>query len=109
MRKQTGKASKPKLAVPTAKRAISLVKRRLPRKIKPAVCVSTAEFQPATFCWHLPVQLVCPDIGPIHIIGDVYLHAATGQFLGLPKAGELRCRALDRAKILGLIEEAEAL
>lgn len=99
-------AALPELAVPTADRAISLVNGWLLREVGTAVHVSQAIFRAATYCWHLPVLLAYPDIGPVGVIGDVYLHAATGQFLGLPDAAEIQRRAEDRAKVCGLDEEA---
>lgn len=97
----------PALAVPDAERAISLVNGWLHRDVGSAVNVSRASFNATSYCWHLSVQLAYPDTGPVGEIGDVYLHAATGQFVGLPEAEDLQQRALALAEAHGLIEELE--
>jgi hypothetical protein len=104
---QTTVAVLPELAVPNAERAISLVNGWLQRKIGTAVHVSQATYRPATYSWHLPVLLAYPDTGPVGVIGDVFVHAVTGQFVGLPEAEELKRRALALAEARGLIETDE--
>ena len=94
----------PEMAVPTAERAISLVNGWLHDEISTAVNVSQAHFNAVTYCWHLPVQLAFPDTGPVAVIADIYLHAATGQFVGLVEAGELQRRAESLAVALGLLD-----
>jgi hypothetical protein len=89
----------PKLAAPTAKRAISIVNYWLRNEEATLVRVRQATFNPATYCWHLPVQLSRSKAGAI-MFGDIYLHAATGQFLGCPSAEELQQRATALAEIL---------
>lgn len=93
----------PSLAVPTASDAMSKVNGWLHRKIGFAVNVSQATFDPITYAWHLPVQLAFPDTGPVGIIGDIFLHAGTGQFVGAADAAVLRQRAEHLADSLGLL------
>lgn len=97
----------PQLAVPSAAQAISVVNRWLHGKIGTAVNTSQASFHFDTYCWHLPIQLAYPDTGPVGVIGDVYLHAATGQFIGRPDADDLKQRAVVMAEKYGLIEDAD--
>jgi hypothetical protein len=98
----------PKLAVPDEESAIAVVNRWLHTDVGTAVNVSRAYFDAATFCWHLPVQLAYPDTGPVGVIGDVFVHAATGQFIGLPAAEDLEQRAIALAYAHGLVEEEAA-
>lgn len=58
-----------------------------------ALNVSSAIFDAETFCWHLPVYLAYRITGPIGIVGDVYLHAVTGAFVGVPTPEDLQQRA----------------
>lgn len=83
----------PRFAVPTAQEAVARVNRWLHREIGTAVHAASATFDPATFYWHLPLELAYGATGPLGVVGDVYLHAATGDFAGRPDAGELRRRA----------------
>ena len=83
----------PQLAARTAHEAIKQANRWLQREVGPAVQVATAVFDPATFYWHLPVELAYGVTGPLGVIGDLYLHAVTGVFAGAPQAAELRQRA----------------
>jgi hypothetical protein len=94
----------PELAVPTAERAIMLVNRWLQRETALLIHATEASFNPATYCWHLPVQLSFPDRGTIGVIGDVYLHAASGDFAGRPEPAELLARAEALAGAHGLLE-----
>lgn len=101
-------AVRPKLAVPDQESAIALVNRWLHTEVGMAVNASHADFNSATFSWHVPVQLAYPDTGPVGVLGDIFVNAATGNFLGLPAAEELEQRALVLAEALGLVEtEAE--
>jgi hypothetical protein len=104
-KEQTAAVTWPELAVPNAERAISIVNRWLHNEVAMLVHVSRANFIPDTYCWHLPVQLSYPDTGPLGVIGDVYLHAATGRFVGLPDADELLKRAEDMANAHGITAE----
>lgn len=97
----------PEMAVPDADRAISIVNRWLQTETGTAIHVSHATFNVATYCWHLPVLLAYPDTGPVGVIGDVYLQAATGQFVGLPDAEDLQRRAIALAEKCGLVETDE--
>ncbi len=100
-------ATLPAFAVPTADRAISLVNGWLLREVGTATHVSQATFNAVTYNWHLPVLLAYPDTGPIGVIGDVYVHALSGQFTGSPTAEELERRAIEMAEAHGLIEPDE--
>ena len=75
------------------------------REIGTALHVSQATFNPVTYYWHLPILLAYPDTGRVGVVGDVYLHAVTGQFAGLPEVAELERRALEMAEAHGLIEK----
>jgi hypothetical protein len=83
----------PQLAVPTEEDAIATVNRWLHREVGLALNTSTATFNSVTFCWHLPVHLAYGATGSLGIVGDIYLHAATGLFVGAPEASELQRRA----------------
>lgn len=85
--------SVPQLAVPTEEEAIAIVNRWLHREVGMALNTSNATFNATTFCWHLPVHLAYGATGSLGIVGDVYLHAATGFFAGAPLATELQARA----------------
>ena len=108
IQEQHGVVTLSEMVVPNDERAIAIVNRWLHTEVGTAVNVSQAEFNATTYCWHLPVQLAYPDTGPVGVIGDVYLHAVTGQLIGLPKAEELEQRAIAMAEAHGLIEEDEA-
>jgi hypothetical protein len=86
-------ASLPHLAAATEEEAIALVNRWLHRAVGMALNVSHATFNPETFCWHLPIHLAYGATGSLGIVGDVYVHAATGTFLGAPDATDLQHRA----------------
>ena len=91
----------PKLAISSEEDAISTVNLWLHREIGMALHATTAHFNRITFCWHLPIELAYATKGKIGIIGDIYLHAATGEFVGLPEADDLRERAENLAKSFG--------
>lgn len=93
--------------MPTAERAISIVNRWLHRDVAFLIHVSRAVFNSTTYCWHLPVVLAYPTTGQLGIIGDVYLHAATGQFVGRPTAEELQERATALANAHGFTAEKD--
>lgn len=94
----------PKLAVPTEEDAISAVNRWLHREVGFALNASDAAFNSATFCWHLPIHLAYGATGSLGVIGDIYLHAATGLFVGAPEATELQRRADALAAANGIEE-----
>ena len=96
--------SAPHLAVPTEEEAITTVNRWLHRDVGMALNVSHASFNAATFCWHLPVHLAYGATGSLGIVGDIYLHAATGFFVGAPTASELQERAEALAAANGIDE-----
>ena len=83
----------PQLAVPTANDAIEIVNRWLHREVGMAVHVTSARFDATTFYWHLPIELAYATHGTLGVVGDVYLHAATGAFAGRPDRDELTRRA----------------
>src|SRR5712691_5528550 len=85
--------SQPQLAAATEEEAIALVNRWLHREVGMALNVSCATFNPDTFCWHLPIHLAYGATGSLGIVGDVYVHAATGAFIGAPEATDLQRRA----------------
>lgn len=103
---QAAVSTLPELAIPTAERAISVVNRWLHTDVGFFIHVSRAVFNATTYCWHLPVELAYPTTGPLGVIGDVYLHAATGQFAGRPGVEELQQRAIAVAEAHGFAEEA---
>jgi hypothetical protein len=94
----------PQLAAATAEEAIALVNRWLHRDVGMALNVSSATFNPETFCWHLPIHLAYGATGSLGIVGDVYVHAATGAFLGAPEAADLQRRADALAAAHGIVE-----
>lgn len=95
------------LAVPDAEQAISIVNHWLHTDVAMLVHVSRAVFNPATRCWHLPVQLSYPRAGTLGIIGDIFLNARNGQFVNRPEAEDLQERAVALAKTHGFGEEED--
>lgn len=100
--RNTNALSHPHLAVPTAEDAIALVNRWLHREVGMALHVSTAHFDPMTFCWHLPIELAYAACGTLGVVGDAYVHAATGTFAGCPEATDLLKRAETLAAACGI-------
>ena len=92
----------PQLAVPTAEEALAVVNRWLHREVGMALHASAAHFDHTTFCWHLPIELAYAARGTLGIVGDVYLHAATGTFAGRPEAKDLMSRAEAVAAACGI-------
>jgi hypothetical protein len=92
----------PQLAVPTAHEALTLVNRWLHRDVGMAVHAITAHFDPVTFCWHVPRELAYASHGTLGVVGDVYLHAATGAFVGCSADEELIRRAEALATVYGI-------
>ena len=86
-------AVRPQFAVPTAHEAVARVNRWLHREIGTAVHAAEATFDPSSFYWHVPIELAYGATGPLGIVGDVYIHAATGDFAGRPNTEDLRQRA----------------
>jgi hypothetical protein len=89
----TAFGDKPQIAIPTETEAIATTNRWLHREIGLALHAVRTTFDDASFCWHLRVELAYPDQAPLGVIGDLYLHALTGAFLGGPNPAELRQRA----------------
>lgn len=94
----------PRLAVETAEDAIAAINRWLHREVGMALNVDTAEFNPKTFCWHLPVNLAYGSTGRLGVVGDIYLHAGTGEFVAAPSAADLQQRAEELAAACGIAE-----
>jgi hypothetical protein len=94
----------PQLAVPLEEDAIAEVNRWLHREVGFALNTSSATFNSTTYCWHLPIHLAYGATGSLGIVGDVYLHAATGEFVGAPEATELQRRAEALAAAHGIEE-----
>ena len=92
----------PQLAVPTAHEAVAIVNKWLHGDIGMAVHATTAHFDRATFYWHVPIELAYASHGTLGVVGDVYLHAATGAYAGQPAAEELRRRAEALAAACGI-------
>jgi len=82
--------SLPQLVAATEEEAIALVNRWLHREVGMALNVSSATFNPETFSWYLPIHLAYGATGSLGIVGDVYIHAATGAFIGAPEATGLQ-------------------
>lgn len=83
----------PQVAVSTAQEAVAQVNRWWHREIGTAVHAAAATFDPATFYWHVPIELAYGSTGPLGEVGDVYIHAATGDFAGRLNAEAFRQRA----------------
>lgn len=98
------RSSLPQLAAATEEEAIALVNRWLHREVGMALNVSCASFNSETFCWHLPIHLAYGATGSLGIVGDVYVHAATGDFIGAPEAADLQRRAEALAVAHGIAE-----
>jgi hypothetical protein len=96
--------SRPRLSAATEEEAMTLVNRWLHREVGMALNVESATFNPDPFCWHLPIHLAYGATGSLGIVGDIYLHAATGAFIGAPSAAELRQRADVLAAARGVTE-----
>lgn len=92
----------PQLSIPTAEDAIEAVNRWLHREVGMAVHATTARFDQSTFYWHLPIELAYASRGTLGVVGDVYIHAATGEFAGHPDAEELIRRAEALAAACGI-------
>lgn len=88
----------PHLAIEDDKKAIAAVNRWLHREVGMALNASEAEFNLTSFCWHVPIHLAYGETGSLGIVGDVYIHAATGEFIGILSAEELQNRADALAK-----------
>ena len=94
----------PRLSIETVEDAIAKVNGWLHAEVGLALNVDTAEFDAKTFCWHLPVNLAYGATGRLGTVGDVYLHAATGEFVGAPTVAELQSRAEELAEAHGITE-----
>jgi hypothetical protein len=92
----------PSLVAATEEDAIAIVNRWLHSEVGMALNVSSATFDSETFCWHLPVYLAYGSTGPLGIVGDIYLHAATGAFVGAPTPADLQQRADALAEAHGI-------
>ena len=92
----------PRLSIETAEDAIAKVNGWLHTEIGLALNVDAAQFDAKTFCWHLPVNLAYGSTGRLGTVGDIYLHAATGEFVGAPTVAELQQRAEELAEAHGI-------
>lgn len=92
----------PELAVPTANDAIEIVNRWLHHEVGMALHTTSARFDGATFYWHLPIELAYASRGTLGVVGDVYIHAATGDFAGRPEVEDLAERAETLAAASGI-------
>jgi len=102
----TNIAVTPTFAIPTAHEAVARINRWLHRDLGTAVHAASATFDPATFYWHVPIELAYGASGPLGVVGDVYVHAATGDFAGRPNAEEFHQRAEALAVAHGIGREA---
>ena len=91
----------PHLAIETSENAIAAVNRWLHQEVGMALNASEAAFNLESFCWHVPIHLAYGETGSLGIVGDVYIHAATGGFIGVLSADELQKRADALAKAHG--------
>jgi len=94
----------PRLSAATEEDSIAVVNRWLHSEVGMALNVSSATFDAETFCWHLPVYLAYGSTGRLGVVGDVYLHAATGAFVGAPTPKDLQQRAAALAEAHGITE-----
>jgi hypothetical protein len=95
---------RPRLLAATEEDALAIVNRWLHREVGMALNVESATFDPVIFCWHLPIHLAYGMTGSLGVVGDVFLHAATGAFHGASSAAELRQRADMLAAAHGITE-----
>ena len=91
----------PALQLPDAASARNAVKRWLLGEIGQAVYPGDAKFIPESFTWHIPVWFSYAEKIQIGILADIYLHAATGAFVGRPSREDLIHRAEDLLEKLG--------
>ena len=92
----------PQLAVPTEDDAIATINKWLHSKVEMALHSTTAKFDPTTFYWHLPIELAYATHGTLGVVGDIYLHAATGAFAGHLETEEIIKRAEALATAYGI-------
>jgi hypothetical protein len=89
----TAPLATPSLRLPDATSAREAVGRWLMKEIGTAVYPGEATFLPDSFVWHIPIWLSYAEKTQIGILADIYVHAATGIFLGRPKREDLLHRA----------------
>jgi hypothetical protein len=85
----------PSLALPDAEAARRVVARWLRTEIGDALYPAEATFLEESFAWHVSVWLSTAQQPMVAWIADVYVHAATGAFLGRPTREEI-VRRLDQ-------------
>jgi len=83
----------PALCLPDAASAREAVRCWLLREIGTAVYPGDAKFLTESFTWHVPVWLSYAEQTRIGVLADIYLHAATGAFVGRPSREDLIHRA----------------
>jgi len=86
---KTKSSAMPLLRLPDASSAREIVGRWLLKEIGTAAYPGDATFQPESFTWHVPIWLRYAEKIRVGILADVYLHAATGIFLGRPSHEDL--------------------
>ena len=92
----------PQLTMPTEQAAVAHANRWLHQQVGTALHAAAATFDPLTFYWHVAVELAYGATGPLGQVGDVYIHAATGQFAGHPQAELFQQRAEALAEAHGI-------
>ncbi len=98
--------NRPQLLASTEEEAIAIVNGWLHHEVGMALNVESAIFNADTLCWHLPIHLAYGATGSLGIVGDIYLHAATGAFIGAPSIAQLRQRAEALAAAHGITERS---
>lgn len=82
-------AQAPPLAVPDAESARGVVTRWLRTDIGDAVYPAEPKFVEESFAWDIPIWFSTANSPMAALVADVYVHAATGAFLGRPTREEL--------------------
>ena len=109
MKSAAKKIAIPRIAVPTARRATAIVSRWLRSEVSPLLLAGRATYNPVTYCWHIPIQIVGSAGKTRYEIGDAYLQAYTGDLVGRPAPEQLRLRATSLASIYGTADAAKVL
>ena len=82
-------AQAPPLALPDAEAARHAVSRWLRTHIGDALYPGEAVFVKESFAWLVPVWFSTAERPMSALVADVYVHAATGAFLGRPTREEI--------------------
>jgi hypothetical protein len=86
-------AQAPPLALPDAEAARHVVGQWLRTHIGDALYPGAAVFVEESFAWLVPVWFSTAERPMSALVADVYVHAATGAFLGRPTREEIVRRA----------------